>query len=524
MKGVIAAGDPQTAAAGKEILEIGGNAVDAAVAAVFASFVAESVMTSIGGGGLALVVDTESQNGVVYDFYVNMPSGAITSKMDFREIVSDYGPEQVPLYIGRASAAVPGLASGLCTLLEERGTLPLKTLLAPAIRLASQGVVLSPPQRYVLDFLSPTYADTPEIMGVYSPGGKPWQAGEKNRFPTFAKTLEHLAETGPESFVSGRIAKAMVADQEKNGGLITAKDLTAYEVYRLEPIRISYRGFDLLLPPYPSSGGALIAFSLKLLESVQVDQFKHNFVDHIRVLAETMRLTNVARPIWDAPASSSEDRVARFLDNSHVTKYQKALHAILSGEEPPIESKFPREPNHTTHISVVDATGNMVGVTTTAGESAGFVVPGTGICMNNMLGEADLHPDGFHLLPPGQRITTMMSPVIVLEEGEPILALGSGGSSRLRSAIFQAISNFLDFSMTLSESVEAPRVHFEDDTLQLEGGISDQIADSLNNQGYSINRWPGRNMFFGGTHAVAKENGHWVAVGDARRGGVGLIV
>jgi gamma-glutamyltranspeptidase/glutathione hydrolase len=201
------------------------------------------------------------------------------------------------------------------------------------------------------------------------------------------------------------------------------------------------------------------------------------------------------------------------------------LRAILAGEAPPNEPTPPREPDHTTHISVIDAQGNMVGVTTTAGESAGFVVPGTGICMNNMLGEADLHPNGFHRLPPGERVTTMMSPTLVLKDGEPVLSLGSGGSSRLRSAIFQVLSNVLDFKMALPKAVDTPRVHFEDGILQLEGGITDKVADDLvNEHGYHINRWPGRNMYFGGVHATAKESGHWVAAGDARRGGVGMIV
>lgn len=525
MKGVIAAGDPQTAAAGKEILEIGGNAVDAAIAAVFASFVAESVMTNIGGGGLALLVDQESPNGVVYDFYVNMPSGQVNPEMDFRAIVSDYGPEQVPLYIGRASSAVPGLVPGLCTMLEERGTLSLKTVLAPAIRLARQGVGLSPPQEYVLDFLTPIYADTPEITQAYSPSGQPWKAGRKHTFPELANTLEKLVQEGPGSFITGEIAEAIVADQRENGGLINGEDLRTYQVHQLEPIRVNYRGFELLLPPVPSSGGALIAFALKLLESVSINRFVHNSVEHIRVLAETMRLTSVARPIWDAPATSAEKKIARFLDRAHIAKYQEDLQAILAGETPPKEPKPPREPDHTTHISVIDSQGIMVGVTTTAGESAGFVVPETGICMNNMLGESDLHPDGFHLLSPGARIATMMSPTLVLEDGVPILALGSGGSSRLRSAIFQVLSNVLDFKLKLSEAVDASRVHLENGVLQLEGGISDRVANGLvDMHGYHVNRWPERNMFFGGVHATAIENETWVAAGDARRGGAGITV
>jgi gamma-glutamyltranspeptidase/glutathione hydrolase len=166
----------------------------------------------------------------------------------------------------------------------------------------------------------------------------------------------------------------------------------------------------------------------------------------------------------------------------------------------------------------------VVSVTTSAGEYAGFVVGDTGVCLNNMLGELDLHPQGFHRLPPGVRLTTMMSPVVVLREGEPVLALGSGGSNRLRSAIMQVISNVIDFGMPLADAIDAPRVHFEAGLLQVEGGITDSVVTELNRAGYRVNHWPGRNMFFGGTHAVAQQNGELVAAGDNRRGGSVSIV
>jgi len=524
LKGVIAAGDAQTVAAGKEILESGGNAVDGATAAVFASFAAESVMTNIGGGGLAIVGDTASHEAFVYDFFVSMPSGAPSPGMDFHKIVSDYGPEQVPLFIGRASAATPGLLPGLCTLIEKHGSLPLSTLLAPAIKLAREGVVLSPSQAYVLDFLAPIYADTPEITAMYFPNGNTWGAGQRHTFPTLADTLTQLAAEGPTLFSSGAVAQAIVADQETNGGLITAGDLRDYRVREVKPIQVRYRGMDLLLPPMPSSGGALIAFALKLLKSVDITACAHNQLRHIRTLTEVMRLTNVARPLWDAPAPSEGTRVTRFLSAEHIARYQKKLAAILNGAQPPAEPVFPRASDHTTHISVVDRLGSFAGITTTAGESAGFVVADTGICMNNMLGEADLHPQGFHKLPPGERLTTMMSPTILLEDGKPRLVLGSGGSTRLRGAIFQVISNVIDFKMPLVDAVNAPRVHFEDGVLQLEGGIADRTAAGLRQKGYTVNCWPDRNMYFGGTHAVAIEHGRWVAVGDARRGGTGMTI
>ena len=525
MKGVIAGGDAQTVAAGEEILKRGGNAADAAIAAVFASFIAESVMTNIGGGGIAIVGDIAKDKAEVYDFFVDMPSSVAYSKMNFHEVTSDYGPAQDSLFIGRASAAVPGIVAGLSALAKDHGTLPLKTLLEPAIRMARNGAVLSPPQEYVLEFLLPIYEDTPEINQMYKKrDGSAWLAGEKNAFPKLAKNLAQLAEEGERAFRLGSLAQAIVQDQAAHGGLITAEDLANYQIRRLEPIRISYRDVELLFPAMPSTGGGLIAFTLKLLESVDLAQMEHLGVDHIQAMAEAMRLTNIARPVWDAEASSEQERIEQFFDEAHIQLYRDKLNEILAGASPPSEPFFPKGPDHTTHISVVDAAGNFVGVTTTAGESAGFVVDGTGICMNNMLGEADLHPQGFHKLAPGTRLRTMMSPTVLLKDGEPQMVLGSGGSSRLRSAILQSVSNVIDFKMPLEKAVHAPRIHFGADILHLEGGIPEVQALALEGLGYNVNRWESLNMYFGGTHAVALENGHWVAVGDRRRGGDGKVV
>ncbi|RLD02544.1 MAG: gamma-glutamyltransferase [Chloroflexi bacterium] len=525
MKGVIAGGDAQSVAAGKEILEQGGNAADAAIAAVFASFVAESVMTNICGGGIAIVGDIAKDKAEVYDFFVDMPSRVAYSEMDFHEVHSDYGPAQDSLYIGRASVAVPGIVAGLSALAKEHGSMPLKKLLQPAIRMARQGVKLSPPQEYVLEFLMPIYEDTPEINQMYKKGdGSAWRAGEKNAFPKLAENLEQLAKEGERVFSLGAFAQAIVRDQAEHGGLITAEDLANYQVRKLDPIRISYRDVELLFPAMPSTGGALIAFALKLLESVDLTQMEHLGVDHIRVLAETMRLTNIARPVWDAEASSIQERVARFLNEKHISLYRSKLNTILLEGNHLTEPVFPKSPDHTTHISVVDAAGNFVGVTTTAGESAGFVVDGTGLCMNNMLGEADLHPQGFHKIAPGTRLTTMMAPTILLKNGAPQMILGSGGSSRLRSAILQAVVNVVDFKMPLEKAVHSPRVHFGAGMLHLEGGISEKRAKEMENLGYKVNRWENLNMYFGGTHAVALENGQWVAIGDKRRGGDGAVV
>jgi gamma-glutamyltranspeptidase/glutathione hydrolase len=529
MPGVIAAGHPETAAAGAEILRQGGNAVDAAVAATFASFVAESALVNIGGGGIAQVYDPAAGQAIVYDFFSAMPGLSANGRMstlnlDFRRILVDFGAAQQPFYIGRGSVAVPGVVAGLCAMLEDRGTLPLSAVLTPAIRLAREGVRLSEIQGYITGLLTPILTDTPGVAAIYAPAGQMARAGQTLYFTALAETLEQLGRQGPLLFYTGAVAQKIVADQQVHGGLLTQADLAGYRVLRAEPIRLDYRGYTVLLSPPSSIGGVLIGFALKLLASQPLPAMRHNSAVHLRVLAEVMRLTTIARTEWDRQGKESGaslfDLVEHLLADSHITRYRAWLDEALAGQNLLPDPGQPQGPANTSHLSVADTNGLIAGVTTSAGESAGFVVADTGVMLNNMLGEIDLHPNGFHQLPPGQRLMTMMSPVLVLRRGQPLMAIGSGGSNRIRSAILQVLSNVIDFDLSLEQAVEAPRLHFEDNLVQLEGGLDPALAAELEALGYTVNRWPGRNMFFGGAHAVARsEDGSWLAAGDSRRGG-----
>ncbi len=465
MQGIIAAGHAQTAAAGAEIVRQGGNAVDAAVAATFASFITESALVNIGGGGVAQIYNPLTGRAAGYDFFSTMPGllpngqSAVTN-IDFRKVLVDFGAAQQPFYIGRGSVAVPGVVAGLCTMVEEMGSLPLPTILAPTIRMAREGVVLSEAQAYIAGILAPILTDTPEIAAIYAATGQ-IVAGQPLYFTALADTLERLGQEGASLFYTGSVAKKIIADQQAHGGLLTALDLARYRVRRVEPIAIDYRGYTILLPPPFSSGGMLIAFSLKLLAGLSLSKLAHNSAEHLQILAEVMRLTNIARAERkESPHQRSgyspaqaQKRVADLLAEANLQRYQQKLKRSLTAGEQMAEPVLPPEPANTTHVSVADAGGMIVSITTSSGENAGFVVDDTGVMLNNMLGEVDLHPDGFHRLPPGQRMLTMMSPTLVLHRGQPVLALGSGGSNRLRSAILQVISNIIDFELPPAEAM-----------------------------------------------------------------------
>jgi len=518
--GIIAAGDTHTAQAGATILRRGGNAVDAAVAAAFASFVAEAVLVNINGGGVA-TIHTASGETVAVDFFADMPGGAIDARADFKEIVIDFGDARQSFFIGRAAAAVPGVVAGLNRLAEDYGTLPLKTLLQPAISLAETGVTLSAAQGYIAFLLRDIFTDTPSVAEVFAPRGKIVGAGDTLRNPALAATLRQLATAGADTFYRGALAEKIVADQRTHGGLISAADMAAYRVKKTAPIAVPYRGYTVLLPPPASVGGVLIAFTLKLLAAFDMPALSPDSVTRYRLLAEAFRLTNIARRDLRPDAAG----VAEFLHPSHVRRYVSRLRQILNGESiSSAEPVFSPGSRDTTHISVMDAAGNIASITTSAGESGGYFVGDTGMLMNNILGEIDLHPAGFHTAPPGSRLQTMMSPAIVLRDGAPVMALGSGGSTRIRSAMVQVLSNVLDFGLPLADAVNLPRLHFEEGVLQLEGGTSPKIVSALENLGYAVNVWQGKNMYFGGVHSVGVLHGEPFAVGDARRGGTAMVV
>jgi gamma-glutamyltranspeptidase/glutathione hydrolase len=242
----------------------------------------------------------------------------------------------------------------------------------------------------------------------------------------------------------------------------------------------------------------------------------------LRLLAEAMAATTRARAAWDKllDALPGDEATARFLDDAFVGRYQGEMRDALAGHSPLIVAAERRSPSNTSHLSVMDADGLAVGLTTTAGESAGYVVPGTGYIPNNMLGEEDLHPRGFHSRPPGQRIPTMMTPVVVLERSRPRLVVGSGGSIRIRSAILQVLSNLLDYRLPLDEAVNLARVHLDGEVLQCEAGYNPRAVDELEGMGYRVNRWKARSIYFGGAHSVACDrDGRLSAAGDNRRGG-----
>lgn len=506
--GTIAAGHQKTAEAGIEIFRLGGNAFDAAVAAVLASFVTESALTSAAGGGF-LLAHTKANDNILFDFFSQTPRQKRTKgDLNFYPVEVNYGDAVQEFHIGLGSMAVPGNMGGIFHVHKQLGRLPFKVVAEPAIHYAKTGVELDEFQYYVLTILKEIMTDSREARQVYAPDGELIQPGGTLYMNNFASTLAYLAQKGPREFYEGEIAQQLVKDCQDSGGYLTLEDLKNYRVIERKPLVIDYRGNTFLTNPPPSSGGILIAFALKILSKVEVDNIGFGTSRHLQTLAQVMCLTNEARKDGYNTNLYQKDVDKTFLSADHVAQYQHQLTEIIN--------KW----GSTTHISVIDEEGNAASVTTTHGEGSSYVIPGTGIMVNNMLGESDLNPHGFHQWQENMRISSMMAPTIVLKDNKPEIVLGSGGSNRIRTAILQVISNIVDFKMHVNEAVNSPRVHWENNVFNIEPGFSEEAIKAILDDNNQLVLWKKKNMFFGGVHTVMENSeGIIEGAGDRRRNG-----
>jgi gamma-glutamyltranspeptidase/glutathione hydrolase len=512
-RGVVAAGHPLTAAAGAEILRQGGNAFDAAIAAVMTAWVTESVLTSAGGGGF-LLAHTATGENCLFDFFTQTPRrNRLNRQPDFYPINANFGDTVQEFHIGLGSMAVPGVVAGLLQVHQRLGRLPLAAIAEPAIHHAHAGITVTPFLAYVFQVLEPILTASPAARALYTHNGHLLAAGETLKMPDLAVALGQIVEQGAAVFYEGAIAEQIARDCEAAGGYLTGADLQQYRVMERQPLALQYRNATFLTNPPPSSGGTLIGFALKLLEQVTLAPGDEGSLAHLSSLVQTMALTNTARRDGYDRRLYEPDVAAKFLAETHLQPYQAAM------------AKIANKLGSTTHVSAIDRDGNAASVTTSNGEGSSYVIPDTAIMVNNMLGEEDLHPHGFHDWTPDQRISSMMAPTIILKDGKPELVLGSGGSNRIRTAILQVIVNVLDFQMPLTEAIAAPRIHWERGSLHLEPGYDAAIAyQAKTPETTNVIPWQQQNMFFGGVQAVAvDEAGELHGAGDGRRGGAVAI-
>jgi gamma-glutamyltranspeptidase/glutathione hydrolase len=488
-RGIVAAGHPLTAEAGARALREGGNAVDGAVAAMLMSWVTEPLLTGPGAGGYMLVAGA-GEEPVLLDFFVAAP-GHETDGGERAPLVPvevDFGGDARQIFhVGASSVGAFGCPAGIDEAMRRWGSLELAELAAPAAAMAREGVVLNAEQAEVVHLLEAILRSTPEVEDLYAPGGDLLGEGDLFRSAELGDTIERLGRDGCEPFYRGDIAAAVVAAVGARGGELTAADLCGYEALGRTPLRMGYRGRAVLTNPPPSAGGILLALSLRLLDAAPAPPS--------------------AAMIVRAMEAAQQARTAQFDSGLADPGFAQQLLGSRMGA--------------TTHISVLDAAGRACSVTCTNGEGSGIVVPGTGIQLNNIMGEEDLNPLGFHTAPPGRRMPSMMSPTVVMRGGEVHVALGSSGSNRIRSALLQTIVAIVDHGLDAAEAVASPRVHLEEDVISAEPGAA---LDELHYEPYEVRHFRAPSMFFGGVQAVSRDpaTAELDGGGDPRRGGVAV--
>jgi gamma-glutamyltranspeptidase/glutathione hydrolase len=520
MRGAIAAGHPLTAEAGARVLAEGGTAVDACVAAAFASWVAESMLSGPGAGGFFLVHEADRGITRLADFFACVPGLGCGRRADARmdEIRVEFEPGSLQSFsVGGASCAVPGAARGLEDVHRRFGKLPWHELAAPAIELARRGIEITPAQDFMHTILDATLRRSEEGRRAYELQGRRYKTGDVLRLPDLAQTLEQLAAEGAGALYGGELGRRVIEQVQAEGGEFTPEDLERYRVIWRRPVRAGYRGCEFISNPPPSSGGILVAYGLRLLDRLGEGGAPGSVAALARMI-EVMREQTRARAGRFSTDLRRGGLAGRLLSESSV---EAAAARVLAAERGLEE---PGRPTGTTHISVMDASGNAASLTCSLGSSSGVIVPGTGIHLNNMLGEDDLVAGGER---PGERLTSMMAPSIVLAEGRPRLVLGSAGSVRLRGAIMQTVVNVVGHDLPVEQAVTRPRVHLDEPLVQCEGGegVDAGVLEQLEGLGYELARWRGRNLFFGGVSAVElRPGGALAAAGDPRRGGHGVVI
>lgn len=478
-RGIIAAGHTETARAGAAMFAEGGNAFDAALAAMLVSFVAEPALTSLGGGGFMTAVQANGKPFTL-DFFVQTPQKkARVEDIDLAESVIDFGTTVQPQYIGRGTVATPGCPAGVAYIHRHFCTLPLAVIAEPAIRLAREGCALSVYQQYTLDIIGKVLSYTPEARAIFCKENslETLKAGDICRNLAFADALEHLVRRGFEDFYTGEMAEIFAKDSREHGGSVHAEDLQAFRAEVREPLHWHYRGSDFYTNPRPSTGGSLIAHGLA--HWVKVPAAAPQGEAYLRSLAQTFR------------------EMERFRT--------EGLNPL----------------GNTTHFSIMDEFGNAVGITTSQGGVSGVCLADTGISLNNMLGELDLSPNGLYSWRENERVSSMMSPSLILRDGKPTFVLGSGGSSRIRTAILQVVLQLLHYETDIETAVAHSRMHWQGGTMNIEPNVlTDGSADSLRDVAENIILWQEQNMYFGGVHTVGcAADGSLIAAADSRRDG-----
>lgn len=497
----ITAGHDATAQAAATILDAGGNAADAAIAALTTSWIAEPCMSGAAGGGFANI-RTATGKSYLLDFFVQTPlQKRPLDQVDFQKIEINFGDTTEVFYAGQGSIGVPGCVAGIFEMHRRFATIPMDVLLQPAIQYAKEGVAINDFQFADFELLQTFLEMDARGRELFIRDGKIKPVGEMVKMPGMADMLDFLGRQGQRAFYEGEIAQLIIQQQtqSENGGFLTRTDFENYKVEDRQPLVFPYRNKTIVTNPLPSTGGSIMALILKTLEQ-------------------------------ETPAAlHTEDYLLQLFNGlTHISQFgnrpadlQRGLQKILNQSTPLSSTNHTSKRGATTHFNIIDKDKNAIAITVSLGEGAGYFVKGTDMQMNNMLGELALLPAGIHSWIPNQRLSSMMAPTIVLNHLQRAeIVTGSGGAGRIPSAIAQVLRYLIAYQLPLQEAIKAARVHLHENHYNVEHGFQVQLADTLPD--CRLTNWTKQSLFFGGAHTIVVKDGHYEAVGDQRRDGVAI--
>ena len=523
-KGVVSAGRAEAADIGRSILQQGGNAIDAAVATAFALGVCEPGASGIGGGGFMLIRDGKTGECVFIDFREKAPTAATPDMFTPIEPGSTKSVGDEKLYGGKA-AAVPGDVAGLLYALEHYGTMAPEQVISPAAELARAGYLVTPYLYADIDSHKEQLEKYGDGWKIYLKDGKPYPVGSKICNPDLANTLDKIAKGGRDAFYKGDIADRIVRQVQKAGGVMTHADLEQFNVRMLSPVRTTYRGYEIIFSPPPSSGGVHIGQILNVLENFDISSMEVNSTEYLHLFSEVFKLCYADR--------------AKYMGDPNFVKVpmegllSKAYAKELVGRVDPTRAQkvtcgdpWKHQSSSTTHFSIADNEGNLVAVTRTINWMFGScVVPeGTGFLLNDNMDDFSMDPTSANAVAGGKVPLSCMSPTFLLKDGKPFAVLGTPGGIRIISSMVQVISKIIDHGMSLEDAIASPRIGDDQrDLLIYEGRIPAETIAALEQMGHPTQGHDDWHRVMGSVNGcVILEDGTLVGAADPRRDGLAL--
>ncbi|MEX2285065.1 MAG: gamma-glutamyltransferase [Gemmatimonadota bacterium] len=485
---------------GNQVLRNGGNAIDAAIATGFALAVTYPTAGNIGGGGF-MVIRFPDGRTTAFDFREKAPLKAHPNMF-----LDDKGEYSSTIHHNsHIAVGVPGTVAGFALAHEKYGKSKWNALVGPAVKLARDGFAAPPGlARSLAGLANPTgrYAKYPATVQAYTKNGVPYAEGETIRLPDLARTLERIETQGRDGFYKGETARLLAQEMKRGAGLITEEDLARYQARERAPVRGSYRGYDIISMPPPSSGGIAMIEMFNILEGFDLKALGHNSVEHVHYMAEAMRRAFLDRARFVADPDFARVPVERLTSKDYARQLRISIDPLKATPSAPADVTVASESMETTHYSVVDKNGLAVSVTYTleAGYGSGIVVPGAGFFLNNEMGDFNAKPglttaQGLigtepNLARPEQRMLSSMTPSIIARDGKLVAVIGSPGGRTIINTVMQVASNIIDFGMNIQQAVNAPRLHHQwlPDRISIEqDGVTPETAEKLRQMGHTVN-------------------------------------